>query len=563
MKKYLLALICALIYILTWAQKVYDYKENPPIKIPIYLSANFAELRANHFHGGLDIKTNHEVGHKLYSIDEGYIARISVSPTGYGRALYINHPNGTTSVYGHMLEFSPEIDSITKTIQYEKQSFKIDEFFTPDVMPVKQGQYIGLSGNSGSSGGPHLHFEIRDTETEHPLNPIAYGFDIADETRPRIHSFMVYPVFNKGMVEHNNRRKEIRPVLVNNQYTITNPISAWGDIYLGLRANDYMINAGNIYGIYKYELYQDDQLIFGLTFDETNFDYTRAINALIDYKLWKERKQFFVLTKMPVNNIGPYYDKNTQNNGIININEERDYHFKYVLSDYEGNKTEFTFTIKGEKQDIITETIKGTPIYCQRDNVYDINEFKIFFPENGVYEDFTFDIIKRNNVKTSHSPLYELYPTILPMHLRAKVSIKVQNDTLKNKSQYYVGRIDKEGRAAYLGGVYRDGFMDLSISEMTNMAVLIDSVPPTIIKRNPVYGKQNISFRINDAHTGIKSYDAYIDGKWALLEYDYKYKTATYFYDKKRLEKGKSHTMKIVVTDMCNNETVYQTRFVY
>src|SRR5690554_6952734 len=224
-----------------------------PVKIPIFLSGSFAELRANHFHSGIDIKTQGVTGKPVYSVADGYISRIVVSPAGFGQALYIDHPNGTTSVYGHLESFRDDIAQYVKNIQYERESFRIDLQVPKDHFPVKQNEFVARSGNTGSSGGPHLHFEIRDTPTEEPLNPLHYSFPVKDNVPPGLYSLMVVPLNEFGHVDFQVQKKIYPLVYVNGKYQIRNNpvIRAYGLIGFGIQANDFFDGSNNRCGVYS------------------------------------------------------------------------------------------------------------------------------------------------------------------------------------------------------------------------------------------------------------------------------------------------------------------------
>ena len=171
-----------------------------PLDIPLYLSGNFSELRSNHFHTGIDIKTQSVEGKAVYAVEDGYVARIKISTSGYGKAIYIRHPNGYTSVYGHLQKGNPEIEKYIQINQYKKETYTIELFPGKDELLVKKGDMIARSGNSGSSGGPHLHFEIRETRSEEPVNPLLYGFNITDNIRPIIKGIRIYPLSKNSYV---------------------------------------------------------------------------------------------------------------------------------------------------------------------------------------------------------------------------------------------------------------------------------------------------------------------------------------------------------------------------
>ncbi|MFR9165304.1 MAG: M23 family metallopeptidase [Dysgonomonas sp.] len=278
MKKYLVV-ISAVFLISTNIYSQYD----SPLKIPVYLSANFGELRNNHFHSGIDIKTQGVINKPVYSVADGYISRISVSPSGYGLALYITHPEtGQTSVYGHLESFIPSVEKYVKSKQYEQESFRVNLSPEKNEFPVKRGQLIAYSGNTGSSGGPHVHFEIRDTETEHPLDPLVYYTDIIkDNVPPDLRGIAVYPIAEKGVVNNSSTplRQNVTKAKNGNYLPLKTDISAWGTIGIGVKAYDKMSATSNIYGVKIVRLYVDDNKVFESDINRYSFDETRALNS--------------------------------------------------------------------------------------------------------------------------------------------------------------------------------------------------------------------------------------------------------------------------------------------
>ncbi|MCC8147214.1 MAG: M23 family metallopeptidase, partial [Bacteroidales bacterium] len=253
----------------------------PPLDIPLYLSGNFGELRANHFHSGIDFKTQGVTGLPVKSVKEGYISRISVSPYGYGNALYIDHPDGTTSVYAHLDRFTPDIESVVRDSQYVKETFAVNLFFSPDQLSIAKGEKIAYSGNTGSSGGPHVHFEIRETQTEMPLDPLPFYKDKIKDTRPpEIRGLMIFPQFNKGVVNGNTNNQEVE--LIKNssgQMIVKDKITAWGEIGVGIKAYDRMNETSNIYGVNEIILKVDGEEVYHSIMDKFSFDKTRYLNT--------------------------------------------------------------------------------------------------------------------------------------------------------------------------------------------------------------------------------------------------------------------------------------------
>ena len=323
-----------------------------PMDIPVLLSGNFGELRSNHFHSGIDFKTQGVEGKPIHSVQDGYVSRISVSPWGYGNGLYITHPDGTTTVYGHLQKFSQKITAYLKEKQYEQESFNVNLSLTPDELPVKEGELVALSGNTGSSGGPHLHFEVRDTETEEPMDPIEYYKDLIKDTQaPKIQGIMVYSMPGKGVVNGSRRKLELKPVTAKNgKQTLTGKIEAWGEIGLAVKGYDYMDNTSNIYGIKDITLTADSQVIFHSNLDRFAFDETRYLNSFTDFEEWKEHRSFYIKSFVDPGNRLRFIE--SLNRGILTIDEPRTYHLTYKLADAFGNTTQLSIRIEGKEQPI-------------------------------------------------------------------------------------------------------------------------------------------------------------------------------------------------------------------
>ncbi|MEG1199654.1 MAG: M23 family metallopeptidase, partial [Algoriella sp.] len=304
-----------------------------PLEIANYLAGNFGELRANHFHAGLDIKTQQREGLKVKAIGHGYISRINISPTGYGNALYIDHPNGYTSVYAHLREFTPELQEYVRKQQYANETFKIELHPKPNELPIKIGDLIALSGNSGGSGGPHLHFEIRDTKSEEPINPFYFGFDLPDSKKPSILGLYAYPIL--GDVN----QKTNRVVVANGGI-----ISASGKIGFGVKAYDKQNGSENNNGIHQINISVNDEPIYTFTANRFSFDEARAINATCDYADMQKNNswvyQGFVKDGNPLRLFS-----NLKNNGILDVVDGETYKIKIEVKDYAGNASTSQFTV--------------------------------------------------------------------------------------------------------------------------------------------------------------------------------------------------------------------------
>lgn len=533
-----------------------------PMDIPVLLSGNFGELRSNHFHSGIDFKTQGVEGKPIHSVQDGYVSRISVSPWGYGNGLYITHPDGTTTVYGHLQKFSQKITAYLKEKQYEQESFNVNLSLTPDELPVKEGELVALSGNTGSSGGPHLHFEVRDTETEEPMDPIEYYKDLIKDTQaPKIQGIMVYSMPGKGVVNGSRRKLELKPVTAKNgKQTLTGKIEAWGEIGLAVKGYDYMDNTSNIYGIKDITLTADSQVIFHSNLDRFAFDESRYLNSFTDFEEWKEHRSFYIKSFVDPGNRLRFIE--SLNRGILTIDEPRTYHLTYQLADAFGNTTRLSIRIEGKEQPIPEIDTENTELFhWWSDNRFGAKGIRLTIPKGNLYDDLYF----RYSVKEDSAALgatHILHNKPVAFHKSAKLSLRLQTDTLENKQQYGIVRL-QNGRRSWTGGVYRNGWVDADIKEMGSYTLGQDLVPPTITPLNPAtwVSKQSIALRLSDNLSGVQTYRGEIDGQYVLFEMNSK-SVITYHFDKERLARGK-HTLKLFVTDACGNQSTYTYPFTW
>lgn len=533
-----------------------------PMDIPVLLSGNFGELRSNHFHSGIDFKTQGVEGKPIHSVQDGYVSRISVSPWGYGNGLYITHPDGTTTVYGHLQKFSQKITAYLKEKQYEQESFNVNLSLTPDELPVKEGELVALSGNTGSSGGPHLHFEVRDTETEEPMDPIEYYKDLIKDTQaPKIQGIMVYSMPGKGVVNGSRRKLKLKPVTAKNgKQTLTGKIEAWGEIGLAVKGYDYMDNTSNIYGIKDITLTADSQVIFHSNLDRFAFDESRYLNSFTDFEEWKEHRSFYIKSFVDPGNRLRFIE--SLNRGILTIDEPRTYHLTYQLADAFGNTTRLSIRIEGKEQPIPEIDTENTELFhWWSDNRFGAKGIRLTIPKGNLYDDLYF----RYSVKEDSAALgatHILHNKPVAFHKSAKLSLRLQTDTLENKQQYGIVRL-QNGRRSWTGGVYRNGWVDADIKEMGSYTLGQDLVPPTITPLNPAtwVSKQSIALRLSDNLSGVQTYRGEIDGQYVLFEMNSK-SVITYHFDKERLARGK-HTLKLFVTDACGNQSTYTYPFTW
>ena len=515
-----------------------------PFDFPLLLSGNFGELRANHFHGGVDFKTQGVVGKPIRCIADGYISRVTVTPGGYGQAVYITHDNGYTSVHGHLHRFMNGVQQVVEAYQYEHETFAVDLQFEADRFPLKQGEVFALAGNEGYSFGPHLHMEIRKTDTEEYIDPLQFYTDqLKDTTAPRATHVMLYPQAGKGVVNGSSRKKII-------SLSGQSPITAWGQIAAGIKAYDYMDGTSNNYGVRSVTLLVDSVEVFRSTVDGFLPDENRMINAWTDYEEYATRNSWFMRSQILPGNTWRMLQADDER-GVVTINEERPYRFCYVLEDLYGNRRTYGFVVQGKKQEV--ELLHKGEHYLKwnQGNIVQQPGMSLVIPKGMLYEDVDLNCkVIADSLNISYD--YQLNDKPVPLHGGCSLVIGVRNYPIADTSKYYVARKYK-GRKSSAGGYFEDGFMFANIRELGTYSVAIDTVAPRIVPMNkPQWKTGNIRFKIRDAETGIKDYKVYIDGKFVLFKFASKNATLSCMHPD-RIKRGMKHRMEVVITDYCGN----------
>ena len=522
--------------------------ENPfvsPFDFPLLLSGNFGELRANHFHGGVDFKTQGVVGKPIRCIADGYISRVTVTPGGYGQAVYITHDNGYTSVHGHLHKFMTEVEQVVEAYQYEHETFAVDLTFGPDRFPLKQGEVFALAGNEGYSFGPHLHMELRKTDTGEYIDPLQFYTDIIkDKTAPRATHIMLYPQAGKGVVAGSSKKKAL-PLAA-----LQTPVTAWGKIAVGIKAYDYMDGTSNNYGVRSVTLLVDSVEVFRSTVDGFLPDENRMINAWTDYEEYATRGSWFMRSQILPGNTWRMLQADEEG-GVVTINEERLYEFCYVLEDLYGNRRTYRFKVQGKEQPI-EPLYKGKHyLSWNQGNVIQKPGMELVIPKGMLYEDVDLNCkVIADSLNISFD--YQLHDRPVPLHAGCSLMIGVRNYPIPDMTKYYVVRKYK-GRKASAGGYFEEGFMHANIRELGTYSVALDTVAPRIVPLNrPQWKGGNIRFKIRDAETGIKDYKVYIDGAFVLFKFSSKNAVLSCMHPS-RIKRGMKHRMEVVITDYCGN----------
>lgn len=534
-----------------------------PLNIPIVLSANFGELRNNHFHSGLDYKTQQTINKPVFSIEDGFVSRISISPSGYGLALYIKHPTGHTSVYAHLSGFSKTIEEYVVQKQYEKESYTLNLFLKSDELPIKKGELIALSGNTGSSGGPHLHFEIRDTKTEEPLDVLEFlGSEIKDTQKPEIRGIAVYPQSNRGVVNG-----KIGPSYFSINTTKSGiltqlpTIETWGVIGFGVKGYDRMNGTNNVYGVKNVRLFVDNVMVFNSSIHRFSFEKSRMINSYIDFQAWRNLKEFYMKSFVEPGNLLPFYNHIQQ--GFVVVSVEKEYKVRYELEDFYGNTTVYPFSIFGKKQQIPISQNKGQKMTWNMSNWYFSANCNLQIPLGNLYDDFYFN----HSFSKSGNYLSDIHAVNLksiPLHKNGLLWIRLGTVNGIDTTKVGVVKIDRNGKSNWLGGTYKNGGVEVSINELGDKyAIDIDTVPPIIQPHNEKLWTQRkqIIIRLSDDKSGVSHFRGEINGKFALFRHDVKSNLYTYYFDdKSQLKRGRNQ-LQFEATDFVGNKRVYKVEF--
>jgi len=568
-----------------FAQNSYptDYFRSP-LDIRLLLSGTFGEIRANHFHSGVDIKTGGVEGEAVYAVADGYVSRIKVSAYGYGNAFYITHPNGYVSVYGHLSRYNKAIEEYVRKAQYFRESFEIELFPGAEDLLVKKDEIVAYSGNSGSSGGPHLHFEIRDGASQKPINPLLFGYEVKDFFKPKITSVKIYPEDENARI--NGADKAIRYLTegwgTEHKLAGSPTVRLSGNISFGIQVYDQQNDTDNKNGPYSVELYIDDKLVYQCSMETFSFDETRYVNSLLDYPEYIKNSVRLQRTKIdPGNRLGIY--GKVENGGVFLFNDTLQHVVKYDVKDVMGNTASLAFKVKSDKpvepkkvsdqaseyelpstidnrQSTIAKFNFATP------NYYNNGYVIVDAPRGVFYDSFTFKYDSAKQVANTFSPVHKIHDEYTPIHDYISLSIKPVGlaEGLRNKA--LVVKINKDGKGfSSVGGNWEtSGYVTAKIREFGDYSIAVDTIPPRIKSIQPetfakMSGQKKVKLTISDELSGIAGYRGTLNGKWILMEYDAKNNLLYYNIDE-NLIPGKNNFL-LEVRDGKNNKAFYSAIF--
>ncbi len=566
-----LLMIFPLVQLISQGEVNYDNEVHPPLDIPMYLSGTFGELRTNHFHSGLDIKTQGVEGLNIYAADDGYVSRIKVSPNGYGKVLYITHPSGLVSVYGHLQRFNDTIQQYVKELQYKNESFSVHKYPKKGELTVRKGEVIAYSGNSGGSSGPHLHYELREETSQHPLNPLFFnGIQIKDTYRPKILELAIYPVDQYSRINGKNDTVFVMVSGSGKQHYLgqKNKIKVSGRISFGIRTYDPMDDISNKNGVYQIEMQIDTLSIFKIEMDKLSFATTRYMNSLIDYNYYKKMRRKIIRTQIDTNNRLFNY-RDIVSNGIYTFNDTDKHTVRFLVKDVYDNTSKLTFEVVSEpnsnynnQQDL--KLPDGVYFSFRKQNDLDRGNIALSFPPNSFYQSFYFQIDSLEGDSITCSPYFQIHNHFTPVQKHYSIAIKPYQCPDQLKDKLYIALINGRG-AWYIGSKWEDDRITASSRSFGRYAIMADTISPEIRPVNVydqknIRGQKTIQVKIEDKETSISKFRATLNGKWILMEYDAKFHKLKYEVDD-HLMPGKN-SLKIEVEDMLENTSVYEATLI-
>lgn len=527
-----------------------------PFDFNLLLSANFGELRSDHFHAGIDIKTGGVVGKPIKCVADGYISRAKVQAGGYGLALYVTH-DGYMTVYAHLDRFPADIAKRVRKYQYDKECFEVDLHFSPDEYPVKRGELLAHAGNSGYSFGPHLHFEVRGESGNELYNPMQfYKSKLADTRSPKATAIVVYPRLGAGALSGESASQ----IFTFKGNALPDTIDAWGDIAFAIEALDYMNDTSNKYGIYHTRVYVDGALCFESQMDEFSFSENRLILSCVDKGLEKRDAGTFQKLFVDPNNSFCEYDGG-KSRGWVTIDKERLYKVEFHLSDYHGNKSKYRVTVRGKRCDIPALSTSYAPLRCNVENVLESSGARLVIPKNEMFDDATLTMtydglctVSGGTASTGEDVFFRN---------GAKLYLPAAGQPVLDKSKLYICEYT-ENDTAWVGGKYSNGWVVAKIPSQGTYGIAADTIPPVLRPVNELEWSKNakVVFDLYDNETTVRTYRGTLNGKFVLFKYSSKDKRLTFNFKQENIRSG-NHKLKVVVTDVHGNRSVFEKNIRY
>lgn len=524
---------------------------NNPINIPIKISGTFGELRNTHFHSGVDIKTEGKQGVKIFSIKDGYVKRIKISKDGFGKAIYLNHHDGTTSVYGHLKKFSSEIEKFVKEIQYKKKSYEIEIYPKNNLFVYKSGELIGYSGNTGSTSGPHLHFEVRDTKTNYPINPLKILENVNDTIIPKINNLYLYDVMSDGTY---HLIEKIKLKKINSNYFLTDTIKNSGILGIGINYYDKQDISYSKNGAYSIDFKMNNETIFDYKMDTISLYDKRYLKLLVDFENWYLKKN--KIQKLFVHPKSKYTFLNKKNyDGIIKVENDKNYIGNIEIKDYNGNTSRIGIIIKGTPKQLMKKQTKNYNIKSDLEYTLESKNIKVKIKKNTFFNDVYIPFKFINDTLDLGKNLY-------PIDKRIKIIYDIKNLDSTYQKKGFISKINEKNKTEFIWTEKLNNIWSINTNILGKYTISIDTTPPSIkpmnFKNNQLINNQNtLKLRIKDDLSGIKKINGSINGKWILLEHEPKNNTISYNLSDINFNSSK-YELEIVALDYLGNKKLYK-----
>ena len=564
--KTLLLLIFCLFQLTNTFAQLFPEKKYPqnyfiwPVGARIALAANFGELRPNHYHMGLDCKTDQKENLPVYAAADGYIAKINIDPTGFGQAIYINHPNGLTTLYAHLNEFYPELETYIKQQQYKLKQWRVILEIPANLFPVKKGELIARSGNTGGSQGPHLHFEIRDTKTDNVLNPLLFGFPIEDNIAPEIIRLAVY---DRRMSTYEQTPKIYPLKKINGIYQpIGGKIKVYSNkVSFAITAYDRYTGSTNQNGIFRGEIFEDEKALTAFEMDSISYDETRCVNAHIDYKTRAMGGQFLQLLSQLPGYANGIYKSAWGQDGVIKLNDVGSHKIKIIVSDANNNSSLLIFDlIKDSVVSDRKEIAKGELFKPGNINVFENETLSFYLPENSIFDSFHFKLIETPSI--TGRKIYKIQEDYVPVYQYFPIKIK-DNFSISDTGHIVMKQVNN-GKEKYKKAIYENGWYKSMFRDFGTFQLVLDNIPPIVtptggFRDGITVSKSNrIAFAVTDNTKEIGQFSGFIDDTWILFSND---KGRVFVYTFDQFCPPGEHTLRIVVKDIAGNTTEKNYRF--
>jgi len=539
--------------------QTYPQNFRQPLGGTLLLTGSFCEFRSNHFHGGDDFRTGTN-GKPVYAIADGYVFRIKVAGGGYGNALYLYHPEGDgyISVYGHLQSYIPQIAKWVEGFQDSIQEFAFDHYLDSNLIPVKKGQVVAYSGNTGRSFGPHLHFEIRNQQDE-PFNPQLFGYRIADTRAPEIRNIAVYPADDNSYVNYANYSS----VFSVSGNSVNSNITVHGNVYFGIEAYDYLNDVSSRNSVYSTKLYVDGKLIYYSQFDRFSYYHNRDINSMVDYKRRVTTDMRIQRCYVEPNN-DLYHYKALENNGVVSFTDNQYHSVKFVVADIYGNTKTVSFSVKSSTTEKDFGIVRDSTMFMayDKENVFTRPGIEIFFPEKSLFDNIFLEY--NTSEGSEYSPMFQIHNEFVPVKNDYILSLNLSlvPDDLKDKA--VICFVDYKNDIACYTGTVKDNFLSVFTNDFGRFYLDVDVIPPYITPLNISDGANmkshsNIKFKITDNLSGINDWSGFVNGEWVIVKYDAKNDLIWYNFDDKT--KSGKNTFTLLVVDGVGNISEYKAVF--